>query len=390
MNIFLGKPQITKEEVKEGLDICSRKILQMLPEFTEKFPSAASGGLRYTQVPNTDWTNGFWTGEIWLAYEYCKKEELKEAALVQCADFNERICKKIAVDNHDMGFLYSLSCVAAYKLTGDEKAKKAAIMAADNLLTMYRPKGQFIQSFNQPENEENYKMIVDCLMNLGILYWASEVTGESKYREAAEKHFLTTAKHVFREDGSTKQAMRFDIHTGAYKDTMTHQGYSDDSGWSRGQSWAVYGPAITYKYTQKKECLTLFRQAADYFMDHMPEDLVPYFDFTFTDGNEWPRDSSAGAIAACGLLEMSKYLEKDEAEVCMILARQIAKALFDRCMVREEQNSNGILLHSTYCCKTPYNRVGKSNGVDECCSFGDYFYMELLTRLYRPEWEMYW
>lgn len=390
MNLFENQAEILEQEILAGLDRCTRQILKNLPEFTEKFQSPASEGLKYWQVENTDWTNGFWTGEIWLAYEHCKEECLKKAALKQCESFHCRIVEGIGTDMHDLGFLYSPSCVAAYKVTGDEKAKEAALLAAERLIKMYRDKGEFIQSLDLPENEEWYKMIVDCLMNLGLLYWASEVTGDEKYKNAAQKHFLTTKKYVFRPDGSTVQAMQFDPKTGELRQTMTHQGYSDASAWSRGQSWAVYGPAISYKYTKMEECISMFRKASKYFLTHLPKDLIAYFDLIFTEGDEWPRDSSANAVVACGLLEMSKYLPKEEAEECVTTAKKIAKVLYDDCMIKDGMDSNGILLHSTYCCSTPYNKCAEGKGVDECCSFGDYYYMELLTRLKNPEWEMYW
>lgn len=395
--------EITSQEAAEGLKICSEHILQILPEFTDKFQAAASENLFYGKIDNIDWTNGFWTGEIWLAYEYYmaedreaavikesaeKAEALKAAAEIQCEDFYHRIKNKIAVDNHDMGFLYSISCVAAYKLTGNERAKEAALMAAENLTTLYREKGEFIQSFDMPDCQEENRVIVDCLMNLPLLYWASEVTGDSKYRDIAVKNYKTTQKLIMREDGSAAQAILFDLETGAPIKSFTRQGYSDSSAWSRGQGWAIYGPAMTYRYTGMEECKDMFRKAADYFMAHLPEDLIPYFDLIITEG-DWPRDASAGAIAACGMLEMAKYLDKEEAAYYTGCAQKLMKAMYDHCMVRDFDKSNGLMMHSTYCCNTPYNAMTRDGGKDECCSFGDYFFMEALTRLYQ-DWNLYW
>ena len=312
MKKIKGLAYITKEEVENGLEICSTQILHKINEFGEKFLSSCSENLFYIEAENKGWTNGFWTGEIWLAYEFSENPVLKEIALKQCDSFGQRIRNRVAVDMHDMGFLYSPSCVAAYKLIGDEKAKETALMAADNLRSMFRPVGEFIQSCGKPNEPEYYRMIVDCLMNIPLLYWASEITGDNSYREVADKHFMTTAKNVMREDGSTYQVMCFDIQTGILTLARTNQGYSDDSAWARGQAWAIYGPAIAYKYTGKQECLNVFRRAASYFMEHLPENLIPYFDLCFTEGDEWPRDSSASAAAACGMLEMAKYLDEEE------------------------------------------------------------------------------
>ena len=389
MKKYNHMPLITKEEIRDGLEICANQIIQVLPEFTDKFQGSNSENLWYQPVENKSWTTGFWTGEIWLAYEFTGDERLKEAALIQCDSFYERITKGISIASHDMGFLYSLSCVAAYKLTGNEKAKEAALMAADNLTTMFREKGNFIQSINQPDNKLEYRMIVDTLLNLPILYWASEVTGDAKYRDIAVTHFRTTEEILLREDGSVSQAARFDNETGEHLLNYTRQGYSDTSAWSRGQAWAVYGPAISYKYTGLQECKDMYAKTALYFMEHLPEDMVAYFDLCFTEGDEWPRDSSAAAIAACGMLEMAKYLEDEETEYYVSSAKKIMKSLYDNYMVRDNSKSNGLLLHGTYCCKTDFNAMRTDLGKDECTSFGDYFFMEALLRLHK-DWEMYW
>ena len=389
MKKYNHMPLITKEEIRDGLEICANQIIKVLPEFTDKFQGSNSENLWYQPVENKSWTTGFWTGEIWLAYEFTGDERLKEAALIQCDSFYERITKGISIASHDMGFLYSLSCVAAYKLTGNEKAKEAALMAADNLTTMFREKGNFIQSINQPDNKLEYRMIVDTLLNLPILYWASEVTGDAKYRDIAVTHFRTTEEILLREDGSVSQAARFDNETGEHLLNYTRQGYSDTSAWSRGQAWAVYGPAISYKYTGLQECKDMYAKTAPYFMEHLPEDMVAYFDLCFTEGDEWPRDSSAAAIAACGMLEMAKYLEDEEAEYYVSSAKKIMKSLYDNYMVRDNSKSNGLLLHGTYCCKTDFNAMRTDLGKDECTSFGDYFFMEALLRLHK-DWEMYW
>ncbi len=389
MKQFEEYKEISAEEVKDGLTICTDQILRNLPDFTEKFQSNASEALFYKPIDNTVWTCGFWTGEIWLAYEYCKQDCLKKAAELQCESFLERIRERIAVEHHDMGFLYSPSCVAAYKLTGNERAKKAALMAADNLLSRFRTKGDFIQCWGNPGEPPYYKLIVDCMMNLPLLYWAAEETGDNKYREAAIKHFRTTAKYALREDGSTLQAVYFNVDTGACSKVHNIQGYSDDSCWARGQSWVIYGAALSYKYTGLEECAEVFRKTAGYFLNHLPQDLVSYYDLYFTEGDELPRDSSATAITACGLLEMAKLLGPEEGAYYAAAARKLLKSLYDNYMVRDGKLSNGLLLHGTNTCNTPYNRMNQDKGRDECCSYGDYYYLEALTRLDR-DWEIYW
>lgn len=381
--------QITRAEAETGLKVCTGQIWRNLSSYTKQFPTSASKASFYGVCDNSEWTSAFWTGQLWLACEFCGNAAIGKAALAQCISFRERLRKRIATDSHDLGFLYTLSCVAGYKLTGSEKLKETALLAADSMRSMFREKGEFIQSFDRPDCREEYRTIIDCLMNIPLLYWASEITGDSGYRETAVRHYRTTRKLLLRGDGSAAQAALFDIDTGEVIKCFTRQGYSDDSAWARGQAWAIYGAALSYGYTGMEECREMFRQAAAYYMEHLPQDMVPYFDLCITEGDEWPRDSSAAAIAACGMLEMAKHLEAEEAEKYRVCAGRIVKSLYDGYMVRDYRESNGLLLHGTYCCSTPGNVIPEDNGRDECCLFGDYFFMEALTRLQR-DWKPYW
>lgn len=385
---FEGYPEITGAEIKEALDFCNRQILHVLPEFTEKFQQAYSENNFYPPIENRDWTTGFWTGEIWLAYEFSGDDSLKKAAEVQVHDFLNRINQKIAVDHHDMGFLYSPSCVAAYKLTGNKEGREAAIKAADQLISRFHPAGEFIQAWGDMDEPGNYRLIIDCLLNLPLLYWASEETGDEKYRNIAEKHIHTAVANVIREDYSTWHTFFFDRKTGAPDHGATCQGYRDGSAWARGQAWGVYGLALAYKYTGREEYIELFRRVTEYFLEHLPEDLVPYWDLEFSDGDDQPRDSSSASIAVCGMLEMSKYLGVKEAEHYRKLALRIMKSLYDNYAVKDFAVSNGLVLHSTYSNHSPFNTCDH-RGVDECNAWGDYFYMEALTRLSK-NWVLYW
>ena len=380
--------EIKDQEVEEALNFCCNQIIKNLPFFTGKFQSAYSENGFYRPIENEDWTNGFWTGEVWLAYEYCRDQRLKETADQHVDSFLDRINRKINVDHHDMGFLYSPSCVAAYKLTGNERAREAAMKAADQLLTRYQPVGEFIQAWGSYGNPEQYRLIIDCLLNLPLLYWATENTGDAKYREIADKHGKTTIKNVIRPDYSTWHTFFFDIKTGKPDHEATCQGYRDGSAWARGQAWGIYGLALSYRYTRDSSLITLFRKVTEYYLEHLPSDLVPYWDLEFTDGSGEPRDSSSASIAVCGMLEMAKYLEEQEKKQYTSLAKKIMKSLYDSYAVKDAKTSNGLVFHSTYSNKSPYNTC-EHKGVDECNSWGDYFYMEALTRLHK-DWELYW
>ena len=386
---FNGYPEITGEEMNKALEFCNQQIIRNLPQFTDQFQKAYSEDGFYQPIPNNYWTCGFWTGEIWLAYEFSGDERLKAAGEKQIDSFLHRIDNKIEVDHHDMGFLYSPSWVAGYKLTGNQKGKEAAVKAAEQLITRYHPVGEFIQAWGPMDAPENYRLIIDCLLNLPLLYWASEETGDDKYRNIAEKHIHTAVANVIREDYSTWHTFFFDMETGAPDHGATCQGYRDGSAWARGQAWGVYGMALAYKYTGRKEYIDLFRHVTEYFLTHLPKDLIPYWDLEFTDGDDQPRDSSSASIAACGMLEMIKYLDdEEEAQHYLKIAKQIMKSLYDNYAVWDEKISNGLVLHSTYSNHSPYNTCNHY-GVDECNSWGDYFYMEALTRLSK-KWTPYW
>lgn len=385
---FEGYPEITQEEIKEALTFCNKQIIHNLPEFTFQFQDNSSVNGFYKPIPNTDWTTGFWTGEIWLAYEFSGDERLKIAGEAQINSFLERINNKSEVDHHDMGFLYSPSCVAGYKLTGSKAGKEAAIKAADQLISRYHPVGEFIQAWGPMNAPENYRLIIDCLLNLPLLYWASGETGDSKYKEIAEKHIHTAVANVIREDYSTWHTFFFDMETGAPDHGATCQGYRDGSAWARGQAWGVYGMALAYKYTGRKEYIELFRHVTEYYLEHLPKDLIPFWDLEFTDGDDQPRDSSSASIAACGILEMIKYMEPEEAEHYRKIAYRFMKSLYDNYAVKDSGTSNGLVLHSTYSNRSPYNTCNHC-GVDECNIWGDYFYMEALTRMSK-DWVLYW
>lgn len=383
------KPEITAAEVSDGLSTASKQILGVLPEFTDCFQKAYSEDGFYQATENRDWTTGFWTGEIWLAYEFTKDERLKAAGEIQMKDFLNRIDNRIDVETHDLGFLYSPSCVAGYKLTGSPVGKEAALKAADELITRFHKKGEFIQAWGPLGAQDNYRLIIDCLLNLPLLYWATDETGDEKYREIAEKHIHTALANVIREDFSTWHTFFFNMETGEPDHGATCQGYRDGSAWARGQAWGIYGTAIGYKYTKRQEYIEIFKGVTDYYLRHLPEDLVPFWDLEFGDGDDdQPRDSSSASIAACGMLEMAKYMEPEDAAYYTGIAKKFMKSVKDHYAVKDFETSNGLVLHSTYSNHSPYNTCNHY-GVDECNIWGDYFYMEALTRLHK-DWCVYW
>ena len=378
---------ITKTEIKSATDTALAALRDDLTAFKGSFKPAVSSGNFYAPAQNNDWTNGFHTGQYWLAWELTGEEAFKLAALEQVESFHRRIIDRVVVDHHDMGFLYSLSCVAAWRLTGYERGAEAALLAAENLISRFHKKGGFIQAWGNLGAKDNYRLIIDCLMNLPLLYWATEMTGDPKFKDIALTHTRTSLENLVRDDFSTYHTYYFDMETGVPFKGVTAQGYKDSSPWARGQAWGIYGLALSYVYTGDPMCIDLFYKVTDFFIGRLPKDLVCYWDLDFSDESGEPKDSSAAAIAACGMLEMAKYLPEDKAVYYTGMAKQIVGSLC-RGYVPKPEESNGLLLHGVYAKASPYNTVNDS-GVDECNIWGDYFWLELLMRLSK-DWAMYW
>jgi unsaturated chondroitin disaccharide hydrolase len=269
-------------------------------------------------------------------------------------------------------------------LTGNATAKVTALNAADALVVRYFDKAGILQAWgdlNDPE--QRGRMIVDCLMNLPLLYWTTQMTGNRKYYDMAYSHAQQTITHIIREDASTFHTFYMDVETGAPKYGKTAQGYADDSCWARGQAWAIYGLPLSYRYTRDWAFIEVAQKLAQYFLNRLPQDTVCYWDLSFTEGDE-ERDSSAAAIIACGLLELSRHLPLSHPHKRLHenAALKIVHSLAQQYTTATCPSSNGILLHAVY------SKPDKK-GVDECCIWGDYFYFEALMRL-RQDWQLYW
>lgn len=385
---LLKAPEISESELNQGKELAVSLIREKLDEYTEYFPDSNSQNQFYPKSENVEWTTGFWTGQIWLAYEVTGEECFKLAGDIQVESFLQRILKRQDVDHHDMGFLYSPSCVAAWQLTGNETGRKAALLAADNLIGRFQEKGQFFQAWGTIGAADNYRLIIDCLLNMPLLFWASEETGQAVYSEKAIAHITTAMQLLIRTDCSTYHTYFFNPETGEPVRGVTHQGNRDGSAWSRGQAWGIYGAAMAYRYVRKEEYVEIFEKVSKFFLEHLPTDLIPYWDFDFDDGSTEPRDSSAAAIAVCGMLEMAKYLSKEKADYYRQMAKRLMYALWQHCVVRDGKASGGLLLHGTYA-RASVNNPCTNRGVDECNIWGDYYYLEGLVRL-STDWKPYW
>lgn len=381
---FTNSPLLTKEEVEQAIQQALKQLEVNLDYFKEAFPTPATAQNVYPIMDNTEWTNGFWTGQLWLGYEYSASEKMKALAKENVDSFLDRVNRRIELDHHDLGFLYTPSSVADYKLTGDPIALEASIKAADKLLERYQEKGGFIQAWGELGKADNYRLIIDCLLNLQLLFFAYEQTGSNKYYDIASNHFYASVNTVIRDDASTFHTFYFDPETGLPVKGVTRQGYSDDSSWARGQAWGIYGIPLSYRYLRDEECFDLFKGVTNYFLNRLPKDNVSYWDLIFSDGSGHARDSSATATAVCGIHEMLKYLpeidsDKDTYKHAM---HAMLRSLIEKYANKEIAPGRPLLLHGVYSWHS-----GK--GVDEGNIWGDYYYLEALLRFYK-DWELYW
>ncbi|MFE0555834.1 glycoside hydrolase family 88 protein [Paenibacillus sp. NPDC058910] len=374
----------TQQRTEAAIEFVLHRIDQNLDTFSNCFPSPASRDNIYEAIGNTEWTSSFWTGMLWLAYEVTGDAKYRSTAELQLHSYKERVEQRIATETHDLGFLYSLSCVAAYKLTGNEEARRIALAAADLLMERYFEKAGIIQAWGKLDQpSQRGRMIIDCCMNLPLLYWATEETREPEYRRAAISHAQQSSRYLIREDSSTYHTYYMDVESGEPRFGQTSQGYANHSCWSRGQAWAIYGMPLSYAYTKDESLLHDAERVTNYFLNRLPEDYVCYWDLIFTKGQE-ERDSSAAAISVCGMLELAKHLPLSypQRRTYENAALRVLESLSDRYTTVSLPGSNGILQHAVY---------GKplGNGIDECCIWGDYFYFEALVRVYK-DWDMYW
>lgn len=361
----------------------TNKLEFQLETFNGAFPAACSINSVYPLTPNTDWTTGFWSGMTALAARITNSQYFFNHLAHQVSSFGERLTLQHDLDTHDLGFLYTLSCVNAWRMTGNERARQYALQAADKLISRYHPRAMIIQAWgdlNDPEQQG--RMIIDCLMNLPLLYWASEQTGKTEYAYYARQHAINACKYLFREDHSTFHTFYMDIVSGEPRYGKTHQGYSDQSCWARGQAWAIYGCTLSYSYTGDAQFLQAALNAADYFLAHLPADNICFWDLSLTEPGT-TKDTSAAAIAACGLLELVNHLSVIDPQretftkQALVIIDDLVSTYFDDAL-----NQGGYLAESVY-------NMNKKRGVGEYCTWGDYFLFEAVSRLKSPALK-YW
>ena len=315
---------------------------------------------------NSWWTGGFWPGLMWQFYAATKNDafqaEARRAEKLLTDEF--RVFKFL---NHDVGFMYLLSCGADYKLTGDEQAKWDTLHAASLLLGRFSPAG-YIRAWNG-DNQKGFA-IIDCMMNLSLLFWASRQTGDPRFEKAARIHADTTLREFLRPDGSVSHIIEFDPETGKRVREHGGQGYCLGSQWSRGQAWGLYGFTLAALNTQEPRSLDAAQKIAANFISHIRPDGLTDCDFCQPDTEE-RLDNIAGAVAACGLLELAKITGDEQYRAA---ALRLVDGLLDHCCDWSDARC-GLLTH----CTASYHDDGAGRHTN--ITYGDYFLVEALAKL---------
>lgn len=356
------------------LQTAIQRVQNNWPTFGNLFPNYGND-TQYTLNENNNWVAGFWPGMVWLAYAQTGDEKLSQYAATLLPSFERRLDQNIHI-NHDLGFLFTLSARAQHQLTGDEVAAALAMRAAKTLLGRYRPNGRYIQSWGPVgEARRGGQVIMDTMMNLPLLFWAGQRTGDPRYAAAALDHARLTATHHMRADGSTFHTFFFDQETGEPLRGETHQGATDDSLWARGQAWGICGYAMAAAMAaaccpDEPFLVETGRKMAQRFMAELPADDVPLWDLWLPDGAPRYRDSSAGAIALCGLLRLAQVDPAHAAEYQSYIDR-LFNALVEHCW-DDRPDAEGLLKHGA-------SHVPKRQYMDAYMIYGDYFMLEALT-----------
>lgn len=368
-------------DVDGALGYCHSKVVRSLDELSRD-------SIDYTMMPRNiaagdsvwhcrkatpdEWCSGFWPGVLWYDYEMTGDEKIREKA-EKYTESLEYLSQRPIFD-HDLGFLIFCSYGNGYRLTQNPKYKQVILASADSLATLYNPEVGTLLSW--PRNVEmlgGHNTIMDNMINLEMLFWAARNGGSQRLYDIAVKHAETTMKHQFRPDGTCYHVAVYDPKNGNFLRGITHQGYADNSTWARGQAWAIYGYTMVYRETQDKKFLDFACKVTDAYLNRLPDDYVPYWDFDDPAIPQAPRDASAACVVASALLELQKYCPEEKGKEYKDKAvKMLASLSGDSYRSREHRSS--FLDHST-----GHHPAGSE--IDASIIYADYYYIEALQRL---------
>ena len=373
-------PTEHKKMFMEALNRAVAKIGELVPIFGLRNPRMGTEGrYEYEFCTADEWVAGFWPGQLWLAYSLTGEERFKNSARARRGYF-QRVLENPAWHDHDLGFLFSLSCVADYRLTGNERSRAMALRAADFLAARWRQPMPFVMCWNPMRRDTSEFAVqktrtlnIDSLQVMALLYWAHRETGQKSFADIANMHNKTAMRHLVREDFSSYHAYEFDPSDGKPLRGYTHQGRNDESCWSRGQAWAIHGLAQSYLNTGIDEYREVAARMADHAVDLLPEDGIPPWDYDLGQDCRMFRDSSAGAIAAAGLYSLARcYGASPEGDRLTGLADRMLRGLVEHCDIAGREGSQGLLKEGA-----AFVDLGRS---DNLLPYGDYYYLEALMR----------
>ena len=323
-----------------------------------------------------EWCSGFWPGILWYDFESSRDEIVREEA-ERYTEALEYLSRRPAFD-HDLGFLMFCSYGNAYRLTGSPKFRDIILASADTLATLFNPKVGTILSW--PRNVEmlgGHNTIMDNMINLEMLFWASKNGGDKRLYDIALKHAETTMEYHFRPDGTCYHVAVYDPESGKFIKGMTHQGYSDSSTWARGQAWAVYGYTMVFRETQDRRFLDFACKVTDAYLRRLPDDYVPYWDFDDPAIPDAPRDASAACVVASALLELQAYVTPEKRDEYRDSAVKMLASL------SSDEFRSGDKRHSFLDHSTGHKPAGSE--IDAAIVYADYYYIEALLRLKKLE-----
>lgn len=370
-----SRPQPIRELATRQLSLAAQQYDQMASFAADsvKLPRSYAANGKHVFAPSSWWTSGFIPGSLWYVNEY----EAKPARLEAAKRFTGKVeNEQYNTNTHDLGFMLYCSYGNGYRLTRDPAYRTVLLTGAHSLCTRFNEKIGCIKSWNsQPKWQ--YPVIIDNMMNLEFLMWAFKATGDSTFARICIRHADTTIKNHYRKDYSCYHVVSYDTLSGGVQVKMTSQGYSDESAWARGQAWGLYGFTMLYRETGLQRYLAQAVQVADFLIHHpnMPADGIPHWDFNAPGIPNEERDSSAGAIMASALIELSTMVDASSGHVYRAFAEKQVRTLSSK-EYFAESGTNGYFLLKHGVGHKPAN-----SEVDVPLTYGDYYYIEALMRL---------
>ena len=315
------------------------------------------------------WCSGFYPGSLWYVYEYTGDEKYKDLALKYQAGLEPL---RYRTDDHDIGFQLMCSYGNCLRITGDTSCVPVIVDGANSLATRFNPVVGCTKSWDTQKYA--YSVIIDNMMNLELLFKALELGGPESLKDVAVSHAYTTLKNHYREDKSTRHVLDYNPETGELAQVYPGQGYSTESAWARGQAWGLYAFPMVYRFTHDPQILDHAVAIAEYVIPRLPEDCIPYWDFDSPEIPNDVRDASAAAIMACGLIELSGYVDAHKSKRYLAVAENMIRSLASDEYLAEEGQVYGFLLkHST-------GFKLRGSEVDAPLTYADYYFLEALMR----------